>query len=118
MVVLVFPLELVALIDIKGLVEFEMLVILVAVAFTAVVFVGGATGGAALVQLARITATPILAGSPAAPSSATRGWGVVLFSINRETAFRAIVITSDKLARIDGEGGEVGGGRDVLEKTE
>ena len=85
--------------------------------FFAVIFTGGATAGEALVQLARRTATPMLAGSPAAPSSPTRGWGVVPF-VRRETALRAIDTTSVKLAGIEDEGAEVGGGRVVLEKTE
>lgn len=109
--------------DSTRVVEFVTLVVFVAVPLFTVVPFGagagaGATGCGALVQLERITATPMLAGSPAAPSLATSGWGVVLFA-SKETAFLAIDMTSVKSSGSDEEeGGEVGGGRDVLENTE
>ena len=64
----------------------------------------------------------MLAGSPAAPSCATSGWGWVLLC-RRETVLRAIDITSVKFVggsddKDVGDGGEGGGGRVVFEKTE
>ena len=113
-VVFVVVVEFAALVDAVGLAEVAVAVLVI----FAVVFTGGGTGGEAFVQLARRTATPMLAGSPAAPSLATRGWSAVLL-LSRATELRAIAKTSVKLAGIDDEEGtDVGGGRVVLEKTE